>query len=381
MSLGILQYRKISKVKPTYPANVQISVLPHKIEKEFKTLIQIYTRLLNSKMLMRELLLEKIDSIPTDSLLINRYLQVYYDHKPEDLDPDIPVGFLFEHDTIPDFTLQESKIFKLILDKVSTPLGGHADGFVSFGIDEKLGVIAISTSTPDPELSLIIIDFLLEKTIQRIDKNTLFSPQVAYEEMAAETDSLADNYRRLYYDLNKSRDTYERYLKQPDSLISEPYRKSMHNKILRLEVEAEINKTGYLASLEQLKGAKIDMDNETVLMQLIDKTLPPIDYYKPSAKVAAVKGGIGGFALALFLIVSFKLFKDVLREVDEDGDQEDNSEAEDSEKKEESPPVVWYQSIWLKLRGLVARPISFIRTQLARIKLPRLRKRKEIKEE
>ena len=240
ISLGILQYRKISKVKPTYPANVQLSVLPHKIEKEFKTLIQIYTRLLNSKMLMRELLLEKIDSIPTDSLLINRYLQVYYDHKPEDLDPDIPIGFLFEHDTIPDFTLQESKVFKLILDKVSTPVGGHADGFVSFGIDEKLGVIAISTSTPDPELSLIIIDFLLEKTIQRIDKNTLFSPQVAYEEMAAETDSLADNYRRLFYDLNKSRDTYERYLKQPDSLISEPYRKSMHNKILRLEVEAEI---------------------------------------------------------------------------------------------------------------------------------------------
>lgn len=380
MSLGILQYRKISKVKPTYPANVQISVLPHKIEKEFKTLIQIYTRLLNSKMLMRELLLEKIDSIPTDSLLINRYLQVYYDHKPEDLDPDIPVGFLFEHDTIPDFTLQESKIFKLILDKISTPIGGHVDGFVSFGIDEKLGVIAISTSTPDPELSLIIIDFLLEKTIQRIDKNTLFSPQVAYEEMAAETDSLADNYRRLYYDLNKSRDTYERYLKQPDSLISEPYRKSMHNKILRLEVEAEINKTGYLASLEQLKGAKIDMDNETVLMQLIDKTLPPIDYYKPSAKVAAVKGGIGGFALALFLIVSFKLFKDVLREVDEDGDQGVGSEGEDTEKKEENAPVASYRSIWLKLRSLVTKPISFIRIQFARIKLPRLWKRKDIED-
>lgn len=372
MSLGILQYRKISKVKPTYPANVQLSVLPHKIEKEFKTLIQIYTRLLNSKMLMRELLLEKIDSIPSDSLLINRYLQVYYDHKPEDLDPDIPLGFLFEHDTIPDFTMQESKVFKLVLDKISTPVGGHVDGFVSFGIDEKLGVIAISTSTPDPELSLIIIDFLLEKTIERIDKNTLFSPQVAYKEMAAETDSLADNYRRLYYDLNKSRDTYERYLKQPDSLISEPYRKSMHNKILKLEVEAEINKTGYLASLEQLKGAKIDMDNETVLMQLIDKTLPPIDYYKPSAKVAAVKGGIGGFALALFLIVSFKLFKDVLREVDEDGDQEEK----ESEKKEETPPMVWYQRIWLKLRGLVIRPISFIRAKLAGIKLPRLRKGK-----
>ncbi|NRB48168.1 MAG: hypothetical protein HRU41_10885 [Saprospiraceae bacterium] len=322
---------------------------------------------------MRELLLEKIDSIPTDSLLINRYLQVYYDHKPEDLDPDIPIGFLFEHDTIPDFTLQESKVFKLILDKVSTPVGGHADGFVSFGIDEKLGVIAISTSTPDPELSLIIIDFLLGKTIERIDRNTLFSPQVAYEEMAAETDSLADNYRRLYYDLNKSRDTYERYLKQPDSLISEPYRKSMHNKILKLEVEAEINKTGYLASLEQLKGAKIDMDNETVLMQLIDKTLPPIDYYKPSAKMAAVKGGIGGFALALFLIVSFKLFKDVLREVDEDGDQEEK----ESEKKEETPPVVWYRQIWLKLRGLVTRPISFVRAKLAEIKLPRLRKGKD----
>ena len=378
MSLGILQYRKISKVKPTYPANVQISVLPHKIEKEFKTLIQIYTRLLNSKMLMRELLLEKIDSIPTDSLLINRYLQVYYDHKPEALDPDIPIGFLLEHDTIPDFTIQEAKVFKLVLDKISTPVAGYADGFVSFGIDEKLGVIAISTSTPDPELSLIIIDFLLEKTIERIDKNTLFSPQVAYGEMAEETDSLADNYRRIYYDLNKSRDTYERYLKQPDSLISEPYRKAMHNKIIKLEVEAEINKTGYLASLEQLKVAKIDMDNETVLMQLIDKTLPPIESYRPSAKVAAVKGGIGGFALALFFIVSFKLFKDVLREVDENGDQEGDNKGEKPDKKKETRRVVWYQRVWLQLLGLVTKPIYFIRTKLSSIKLPRLLKGKEI---
>jgi len=317
MSLGILQYRKISKVKPTFPANVQLSVLPHKIEKEFKTLIQIYTRLLNSKMLMRELLLEKIDSIPADTLFINRYLNIYFKAKPEQLDPEIPPGFQFKAAKIEDFSLEESRVFKLVLDKISTPVSDYQDGFISFGIDEKLGLISISTSTPDPAFSIKITDILLRKTLERIDKNTLFSPQVAYEKMEVETDSLADNYRSIYYDLNRIRDTYERYLKQPDSLINEPRRKSMHNRIIRLEVEAEINKTAYLASLEQLKVAKIDLDNETVLMQLIDKTMMPIEPYIPSAKVAAVKGGIGGFALGLFLIVSFKLFRDVLREVDE----------------------------------------------------------------
>lgn len=366
MSLGILQYKKISKVKLTYPANVQISILPHKIEKEFKTLIQIYTRLLNSRMLMRELLLEKIDSDAADSLLINRYLQVYYDHKREGLDPEIPIGFKFEHDTIPDFTLEEGKIFKLILDKITTPRNDYSDGFVSFGIDEKLGVIAISVSTPDPELSLQIIDILLEKTIQRIDKNTLFSPQVAYEGMAIETDSLADNYRNIYYELNKLRDTYERYLKQPDSLISEPRRKAMHNKILRLEVEAEINKTGYLASLEQLKVSKIDMDNETVLMQLIDKTMPPIDSYRPSAKVAAVKGGIGGFALALFLIVSFKLFSDVLREVgNEEGNEEDPGE---DSKLPATVSKSWPQRMKLRVRSIFLWPILFIKRSIQKLR-------------
>lgn len=318
MLLGMLQYRKISKVKPTFPANVQLSVLPHKIEKEFRTLIQIYTRLLNSKMLMRELLLEKVDSIPADTLLINRYLDIYFKAKPAQLDPEIPTGFQFEQSKIEDFSLEEARVFKLVLDKISTPLSDYQDGFITFGIDEKMGLISINTSTPDPAFSIKIIDILLAKTVERIDKNTLFSPKVAYEKMETETDSLADNYRSIYYDLNRTRDTYERYLKQPDSLISEPRRKAMHNKIIRLEVEAEINKTGYLASLEQLKVAKIDMDNETVLMQLIDKTMMPIEPYVPSAKVAAVKGGIGGFALGLFLIVSFKLFRDVLREVDED---------------------------------------------------------------
>ncbi|MBX2875000.1 MAG: hypothetical protein KTR30_22945 [Saprospiraceae bacterium] len=329
---------------------------------------------------MRELLLEKIDSIPEDSLLINRYLQAFHEHKPEGLDPEIPTGFQFENDTIPEFTLQEGKVFKLVLDKISTPINDYSDGFVTFGIDEKLGVIAISVSTPDPELSLKIIDILQEKTVQRIDRNTLFSPEVAYEKMSIETDSLADNYRTIYYELNRTRDTYERYLKQPDSLISEPRRKAMHNKIIRLEVEAEINKTGYLASLEQLKVSKIDMDNETVLMQLVDKTIPPIDPYQPSAKVAAVKGGIGGFALALFLIVSFKLFKDVLREVDEGGDQDDAKD-EGKEKKDQDTAagkssVVWYRRLWLRTRSVLGKPILFIRGKLPRIRLPRLREKK-----
>lgn len=368
MSLGILQYRKISKVKRTYPANVQISVLPHKIEKEFKTLIQIYTRLLNSRMLMRELLLEKIDSLNADSLLINRYLQVYFDHKQEGLDPEIPIGFQFQNDTIPDFTLQEGKVFKLVLDKISTPVNDYSDGFVNFGIDEKLGVIAISISTPEPELSLLIIDILLEKTIQRIDKNTLFSPQVAFEEMAFETDSLADNYRKIYYELNRTRDTYERYLKQPDSLISEPRRKAMHNKIIKLEVEAEINKTGYLASLEQLKLAKVDMDNETVLMQLVDKSIPPLDFYKPSAKVAAVKGGIGGFALALFLIVSFKLFKDVLREVDEEEGEDEGTDTKEKTKPVQLPAQTWAQRVKLRISSIFLWPVLFIKRSIQKIR-------------
>ncbi len=350
MLLGTLQYRKISKVKPTFPANVQLSVLPHKIEKEFRTLIQIYTRLLNSKMLMRELLLEKIDSIPSDTLLINRYLDIYFKAKPEQLDPEIPAGFQFEAAKIEDFSLEESRVFKLVLDKISTPVSDYQDGFISFGIDEKLGLISISTSTPDPAFSIKITDILLRKTLERIDKNTLFSPQVAYEKMEVETDSLADNYRSIYYDLNRTRDTYERYLKQPDSLINEPRRKSMHNKIIRLEVEAEINKTGYLASLEQLKVAKIDMDNETVLMQLIDKTMMPIEPYIPSAKVAAVKGGIGGFALGLFLIVSFKLFRDVLREVDED----------EPENKAPLPPkkAPFLQRLLKRWRSIISYPFT-----------------------
>lgn len=315
--LGALQYKKIVKVKPTFPANVQMSILPHDIAKEFKTLIQIYTRLLNSKMLMREILLEKIDTLGTETLIINQYLNLYFQHKPEDLDPEIPNGFQFKNETIPTFTPLERAVFKLVLDKISTPLGNYKDGFVSFGIDEKLGLISISTSTPDPVFSIQIIDLLLQKTIARIEKNTLFSPKVAYEQMAVETDSLARSYRNIYYELNTTRDRYERYLNLPDSLIDERQRAAMHSKIIRLEVEAEINKTDYLASLEQLKVAKIDMDNETVLIQLIDRTMLPIEAYQPSPKSAAIKGGIGGFALALFLIVSFKLFSDVLKEVDE----------------------------------------------------------------
>lgn len=57
------------------------------------------------------------------------------------------------------------KIFKFILDKISILIGGYVDGFVSFGIDEKFGVIVISIFMLDLEFFLIIIDFFLEKII------------------------------------------------------------------------------------------------------------------------------------------------------------------------------------------------------------------------
>ena len=90
--------------------------------------------------------------------------------------------------------------------------------------------------------------------------------------------------------------------------------KYLEKQIHNLEADTEIAKTKYLASLEQMKIAQVDMDQKSLLIQQIERTYAPIQPYQPSAKRAGIKGAIGGSAFVVFLIILFQIYRNVIEE-------------------------------------------------------------------
>lgn len=311
--IGGWQYYNMQKIKPTYPAKVVLLIRAQDVMNENKHMLKIYSRLINSRGLLEELLLEPIDDKLPKQLLINEYLTVFFQHKPEDLSPDIPFGFQFKHDHILALSLTERQVFQLIVEKVITPMSDFTDGFVHISTDEEVGFITINVSSPTEAFSLLLLNQLCKKAERLLFENTIFAPKIAYNNLKEETDSLAKNCTSLYYDLNKYKSLLDK-VKIEDSYNVNRI-EGIANRIYQLQGDTEICQAKYLAASKQLKEAQVAMDQKTLLIQQLEKTYAPIQPYKPSQVVAGIKGAIMGVSIVIFLIILVRIYKNILAEL------------------------------------------------------------------
>lgn len=310
--LGGVRYYQISQIKPTYPAKIKLFIRPQKIAKENKLLLQTYVQLMHSRTLLEELFLEKIDSNGEEELLINKYLATYYEYKPNEIDSDIPRGFLIEGDSLSKLNIDELSVFNKVMDKVSTPFADYSDGFVDISADYDLGLVVINVSTPTTELSLLLLDRLCSKVKRLLPELNDYPHEKAFSKLSSQADSLSQGYKQTYYQLNLYRDKRGRII-QDSSRINEV--KSLEKKIHRLEADAEVYKLEYLASLEQLKVSQVDVGQNTLLIREVERTLPPIKAYQPSSLVEGVKWGVLGGILSIVLMVFLRIFRNLYQEL------------------------------------------------------------------
>lgn len=310
--LGGIRYYQISQIKATYPAKIKLFVRPQKIAKENKLLLQTYTQLMSSRILLEELFLEKIEMDTTKDLLINNYLETYYKHKSNEIDSDIPNGFKIKGDSLSQLSLDELSVFNKVMDKVTTPKSDYSDGFIGISADYDLGLITINVSTPTTELSLLLLDRLYQKVKKLLLGLNDYPLEKAFSNLSSEADSLSSGYKQTYYQLNLYRDRRGRII-QDSSRIGEV--KSLEKKIHRLEADAEVYKLEYLAVLEQLKASQVDMGQNALIIREVERTLPPIKEYQPSPIVESVKWGMLGGVLSIVLIAFLMIFKNLYQEL------------------------------------------------------------------
>lgn len=312
IGLAAKDYFEVKKITPVYSGKKVLLIKLQDLAKENKSEILIYSRFINAQSTIKKILLEP-HSRDTSELLINAYLRTYFERKPHGLPASIPTGFRFTHANCNAFNEVENQVFKEIVHKLMTPVGGFSDGFINVSVDDNLGMITLAIATPSEELTFAVINSLSRKWQSITAQKAVFAEEVAYESFRAESDSLEARYRKIFNELLERRNQYAAIIQADDETQSKR-RKYLEERIAYLEVNADIYKINYLATVESLRGAQNKRNLNLPIIEVLEETLPPIPANKPSAKSAAIKGGIMGGILAVFLLVVGKVFMDILEE-------------------------------------------------------------------
>lgn len=309
--LAFKNYTELSKILPTYNAKTILLIKTQTTMKDNAIISQIFARLANARKVISGVLLSPTEIDGKEDLLLNHYIRVYQETYPGLFEPTVEEGFRLSKTDPSSFNRNELLVFDFILDKTTTPLRDFSDGFVTISNEEKLGFININISTPDESLSLRFNELLYKKLDLLYQENVLHADKDGIRYLVNKADSIKTVFDKTFSYLLKKRNQYERLVKRRDSTTNLSYRAQQ---IEKLEVEVSFLKEDFLDYGEKIKEAELEANNNAPLIMIVEQSLPPLDPFRPSPKVSAIKGAIIGIALMIFILIAWKMYKDLVAE-------------------------------------------------------------------
>ncbi|MEM6964238.1 MAG: hypothetical protein AAF573_05685 [Bacteroidota bacterium] len=329
---------------PSYPSKASFIIKTQAATlKENGAFIKIFARIASAERTLRKVLFEIVSIEQKDNFLINHYISTYRKYHAEQFGlEEIPPDFEFLHNRVDSFSLVEKKAYKYIIDVVLRRESTFRDGFINLIYDEKVGFFDITFSSPSEHFSIAFISTHIKIAQQLFYESAIYPNKDAYVEREQQVATLREKYKKSFYELGRVKDLYSRYkykvtsdIEKEERDITERESNRLHNyvnRINRLDVATQINKSDYLAGLENLQSVEIDNITAAPLITLTELTDSPIEPQVPSWKKAVAIGSIlGGFLICLLLIV-VKIFRDILLELK----KEQEAKQQDQLRQEEA---------------------------------------------
>lgn len=343
---GFYNYHNTSQLIETYPTKASFIIKTQAPTlKENGAFIKIFARIASAERTMRKVLFEIVSIEENENYLINHYIDTYRQYYAEQFGlEEVPPDFKFLHSKIDSFNQVERKAFKYITDVILRRNATFRDGFINLGYDEKVGFLDITFSSPNEIFSIAFISTHIKIAERLFYESAIYPNRDAFVERKQQVEVLREKYRKSFYELGRVKDLYGRYknkvesdIEKEEREVSEQESNKLHNyinRINRLDVATQINKSDYLAGLENLQSVEIDNITSAPLITLTELTDSPIEPQIPSWKKAVVIGGFtGGFLISMMLII-VKIFKDILFELRKE------QEAEEKERLREEQAIL-----------------------------------------
>jgi uncharacterized protein involved in exopolysaccharide biosynthesis len=208
-------------------------------------------------------------------------------------------GFRFNQDSIPIFSLRENKALKA-LHKVMVGKEMKGNRFQST-FNEITGIMEFSMTSPDPELSINIVNSMYDNlSAYYIDKTTE-KQQADYSVIKSKYDSIASELKSVQYRLAKNKDSNQGLIMDVDLLPTKKLSEDERRLQLMLG-EAE----------KQKQLTELTLGSSTPYIQDIDKPILPLKPVNKSKFFYFLLGGLIGGIIAIVIILSQKVYKDIM---------------------------------------------------------------------
>ncbi len=315
-------FYKDHDILTTYPAKATLLVKTNNTYKENSSAIKVFSRVATSQKIIESVLFRPITIHGNTDYLINYYITTFLTTKPEFFGEKFRKNCFFEENSFDKFSQEEFINLSLILERITKPSGALGnDGYITVSADDKLGFITLNISTPSELLSIRFIEEWKKVLEEHYLEYATFSTKGTFYDLKIETDTLRENFKQNYFELEQAKATYVDLVKKEELRVKDNGSqtgireiKYLQKKINKLGITAEISKSDYLATLEKLKEAQKDLNDQKPLIKVTDQTTLPIKPYKPSAIVSAVKGGLMGVMLSIFIILALRVYRNIVTE-------------------------------------------------------------------
>lgn len=212
-------------------------------------------------------------------------------------------GFHFSNDSIENFSIDELKALKILHGNL---VGGKdvKDQIFSNGFNEDTGILTISATTRDEQLSIEYCKILYEELKQYYLLNSTQGNVSTFEFAQSKSDSVYSAMQAKEYQLARFNDSH-RNLTDPGLLTQ---KRIMETELLKLKtMYAEVTKNKELADFTLSAG--------TPEITIIDQPLPPLEPQGKSLLIELIKGALMGGLIALSFVLGRKIVLDALSQV------------------------------------------------------------------
>jgi hypothetical protein len=209
-------------------------------------------------------------------------------------------GFKFKSSDISTFKGDDLAALKMLYGKV---VGGKnvKNPIFSNGFNEDTGILTITSTTVDEELSIIFANLVYTELKQYYTESSTKGNQNTFEFVEAKTDSIFALLRSKEFQLSRFNDSY-RNLTDPNLLTQ---KRLLETEILKL-------KTMYAEATKNRELADFSLASGTPDISIIDEPLPPLEPNAMSLLIELIKGGLLGCLLAAGFFIARKIVVDAM---------------------------------------------------------------------
>jgi len=261
--------------------------------------IQRVITLAESREIAELILFEKAEVNDTTSLLANHILSLYnlreqWGKKNEELKV-----FSFVNISTDSFSRLENSVLKRLHTILTKP--SNEDRLLKMDFEESSGIFTLTAQTESEELSLILVEKILEVLSNYYIKKTVEPQQKRYDEIKSRYDSITNALETLDYRVANYND-------RSNSLINQ----SSRVQGLKLKRDQQLLTASYTEVKRNLEVADFALKSVTPIFQSLDEAIPPLSTIRESKVTALLTGAFLGGFLSILFIVGRKIYRDTM---------------------------------------------------------------------